>query len=222
MKENLLEKKEIAAADSKTKRAHKPHKNFHGVRRYVFIYGGLAWAVLHFCVFWAYVNAGTLVNSFFGQRLDGSMVWEGLYYYRQVFEYVFGGKVNGMVSLRSCLNTLSMVGLALLINLPLTLLFSYMIFKKVRFHSILRVGMYLPCVVSLVIMSLFYATFCFGRGEQRPAVFDFGEHGSRQRYGAKRTLDKYRYGMVGGNHIQYLDGGERKYHIFQFVHGASA
>ena len=49
MKENLLEKKEIAAADSKTKRAHKPHKNFHGVRRYVFIYGGLGLFCISAC-----------------------------------------------------------------------------------------------------------------------------------------------------------------------------
>lgn len=199
MKENLLEKKEIAAADSKTKRAHKPHKNFHGVRRYVFIYGGLAWAVLHFCVFWAYVNAGTLVNSFFGQRLDGSMVWEGLYYYRQVFEYVFGGKVNGMVSLRSCLNTLSMVGLALLINLPLTLLFSYMIFKKVRFHSILRVGMYLPCVVSLVILSLFYATFVSDAASNGPLfsiLASMGADSATVQNGLLTNIDTAWWGVI--------------------------
>ena len=170
MKEELL-KKEAAEQGSGAEAAAlpaKPKKKFRIRRRDVFIYGGLAWAVIHFLVFWVYVNVGTVVNSFFGERLDGSTFWQGLYNYGEVFSYVFGGKVNGIISLRSCLNTLSMIALALVINLPLTLLFSYAIYKKIRFHSILRVGMYLPCVVSLVILSLFYATFVSGAASNGP------------------------------------------------------
>ena len=48
------------------------------------------------------------------------------------------------------------MGLALFINLPLTLIFSYMIYKKIFLHKVLRVGMYVPCVLSVVILCLFY------------------------------------------------------------------
>ena len=65
-------------------------------------------------------------------------------------------KKAGMLSPRSWLNTLSLMGLALFINLPLTLFFSYLIYKKVAGHAVLRVGMYVPCVLSTVILCLFY------------------------------------------------------------------
>lgn len=168
MKEEMIKNKIAEETGTAVFGPSKQKKKFRIRRRDVFVYGGIAWAVIHFLVFWVYVNAGTLVNSFFGERLDGSTFWQGFHYYGEVFSYVFGGKVNGILSLRSCLNTLSMIALALFINLPLTLLFSYAIFKKIRFHSVLRVGMYLPCVVSLVILSLFYATFVSGAASNGP------------------------------------------------------
>lgn len=125
-------------------------------KRALFIYGGLAWPIIHFSVFWFYTNIGTLIYSFFGVDLNGELVWKGLYYYKDVFKYVFMGKTIGMISLRSFINTFTMILLALFINMPITLLFSYMIFKKIKGHAILRVGLYLPCVVSAVILCLFF------------------------------------------------------------------
>ena len=173
MKEELIESKitEEQPADGVVGAAAEPPKQkrkFRIRRRDVFVYGGIAWAVIHFLVFWVYVNVGTVFYSFFGESLRGELRWEGFHYYGQVFNYVFGGSENGIVGLRSCLNTLSMVALALVINLPLTLLFSYALFKKVRFYSVLRVAMYVPCVVSLVILSLFYSTFFAGAASNGP------------------------------------------------------
>ena len=174
MKEELIESKitEERPADGSVGAAvtvpPKQKKKFRIRRRDVFVYGGLAWAVINFLVFWVYVNVGTVVYSFFGETLRGELYWQGLYSYGQVFKYVFGGSVNGIIGLRSCLNTLSMVALALVINLPLTLLFSYALFKKIRFYSVLRVAMYVPCVVALVILSLFYSTFFSGAASNGP------------------------------------------------------
>ncbi|MBQ9709197.1 MAG: sugar ABC transporter permease, partial [Clostridia bacterium] len=125
-------------------------------KRVLFVYGGLAWPVLHFMFFWLYTNVGTVVYSFFGIDLNGELVWKGLYHYKDVFKYIFMGKTIGMVSLKSILNTFSMIFLALFINVPITLMFSYMIYKKIKGHAILRVGLYLPCVVSAVILCLFF------------------------------------------------------------------
>ena len=125
-------------------------------KRILFVYGGLAWPVLHFMFFWIYTNAGTLVYSFFGIDLDGNLKFDGLYYYKDVFKYIFMGKTLGMISLKSFFNTFTLIFLALFINVPITLLFSYMIYRKIKGHAILRVGLYLPCVVSSVILCLFF------------------------------------------------------------------
>ena len=122
----------------------------------LFIYGGLAWPIIHFIVFWFCMNIGMVYNSFFTETINGELNFVGFEQYLDVFRFMFGIKEAGMLSPRSWLNTLSLMGLALLINLPLTLFFSYLIYKKVAGHAVLRVGMYVPCVLSTVILCLFY------------------------------------------------------------------
>lgn len=122
----------------------------------LFIYLGLAWPLLHFFVFWFLMNIGMVYNSFFTEKLSGEIVFDGLEQYKDVFRYMFGIKQYDIMSAKSWLNTLSLMGLALFINLPLTLIFSYMIYKKIFLQSVLRVGMYVPCVLSVVILCLFY------------------------------------------------------------------
>ena len=132
------------------KRAKKP------LKKTLFIYLGLAWPLLHFFVFWFLMNIGMVYNSFFTEKLSGEIVFDGLEQYKDVFRYMFGIKQYDIMSAKSWLNTLSLMGLALFINLPLTLIFSYMIYKKIFLQSVLRVGMYVPCVLSVVILCLFY------------------------------------------------------------------
>ena len=122
----------------------------------LFIYGGLAWPIIHFIVFWFCMNIGMVYNSFFTETINGELNFVGFEQYLDVFRFMFGIKEAGMLSPRSWLNTLSLMGLALFINLPLTLFFSYLIYKKVAGHAVLRVGMYVPCVLSTVILCLFY------------------------------------------------------------------
>ena len=124
-------------------------------KRTLFIYGGLAWTLVHFFVFWFCMNIGTLYNSFFKEIQGGSMIWNGLNAYKDVWMYLTGKKANGVLSSVALPNTLSLLGLSLLVNLPITLLFSYMLFKQVAGHKVLRVGMYVPCVLSTVILCLF-------------------------------------------------------------------
>lgn len=131
-------------------------------KRTLFIYGGLAWTLVHFFVFWFCMNIGTLYNSFLKEIQGGSMIWNGLNAYKDVWMYLTGQKANGVLSSVALPNTLSLLGLSLLINLPITLLFSYMLFKQVAGHKVLRVGMYVPCVLSTVILCLFYRIMVSG------------------------------------------------------------
>lgn len=127
-----------------------------GWKKRLFVYLSLLWPVIHLCAFWGYVNVGTVINSFFRENLNGETVFAGLDAYRRVFSVLFEGDISGISSLRSFLNSLSLMLLALIVNLPITLIFSYMLYKKILFAPFWRVVLYLPCIVSLVILCLFF------------------------------------------------------------------
>ena len=159
----------------------KPRKK-RSIGKTLFVYGGLAWPIIHFTVFWFLMNVGMVFNSFFRENIDGELIFDGIEQYKDVFRFMFGIKKAGMLSPRSWLNTLSLMGLALFINLPLTLFFSYLIYKKVAGHAVLRVGMYVPCVLSTVILCLFYKISLSGTQTYRSLFSILDKLGYSNRY----------------------------------------
>ena len=153
-------------------------------KRYIFIYGSIAWACIHFLVFWVGMNVGTIYNSFFTETVGGDLKPYGVEAYKEVFMTVFGQKSNGINDYHSILNTFSVFVLAIFINLPLTLLFSYMIFKKIKWYKVLRVGMYVPCVISVVVLCLFWRLMVSGTssgsGSSIFALFDKMGYGNEE------------------------------------------
>lgn len=131
-------------------------------KRILFIYGGLAWPIVHFLFFWFASNFGTLLFSFFGENMNGEIFWNGFEAYKDVFRYLFEGKTISFIELKSFSNTITVILLALFINLPITLLFSYMLYRKICGHSILQIGLYVPVVLSAVILSLFFRVMFSG------------------------------------------------------------
>lgn len=123
----------------------------------LFIYGFLAWPLLHFFVFWVCMNLGTFVNSFFEIMADGqSKQFVGFDNYREILLIIFGEKERGILNWHGVLNSLSLIPLALLINLPLTVLFAYGIYKKIPLHNTFRIVLFLPAIISSVVLCLAY------------------------------------------------------------------
>lgn len=122
----------------------------------IFIYGFLAWPLLHFFVFWFCMNIGTFVDSFFDIAIDGTKTFAGWDNYKDIFEIIFGQKDRGIMNHYGVPHSLSLIPLSLLINLPLTVLFAYAIYKKVLFHKFFRVTLFLPAVISAVVFCLAY------------------------------------------------------------------
>ena len=52
------------------------------------------------------------------------------------------------------LNSLTLIPLSLFINLPLTVLFAYGIFKKVPLYNSFRIILFLPAIISSVVLCL--------------------------------------------------------------------
>ena len=121
----------------------------------LFIYGFLAWPILHFFVFWVCMNFGTFVDSFFEIMADGTTrKFVGFDNYAEIIRIIFGQKDRGIMNYHGVLNSLSLIPLSLLINLPITILFAYGIFKKVPLYNSFRIILFLPAIISSVVLCL--------------------------------------------------------------------
>ena len=121
----------------------------------LFIYGFLAWPILHFFVFWVCMNFGTFVDSFFEIMADGTTrKFVGFDNYAEIIRIIFGQKDRGIMNYHGVLNSLTLIPLSLLINLPITILFAYGIFKKVPPYNSFRIILFLPAIISSVVLCL--------------------------------------------------------------------
>ena len=114
-------------------------------KKMIFVYGFLAWPILHFLVFWFGMNIGTFADSFFEYNLAGQRSFVGFENYVTAFKIFLGRKDNGIVNHYALLN-----------SLPLTLIFAYAIYKKVLLYRFYRIVLFLPAVISVVVLCLVY------------------------------------------------------------------
>ena len=121
----------------------------------LFIYGFLAWPLLHFFIFWFCMNIGTVADSFFEIMADGkSREFVKFDNYIEVLKIICGKKDRGILNYHGVLNSLTLIPLSLIINLPLTVLFAYGIYKKLPLHNTFRIVLFLPAVISSVVLCL--------------------------------------------------------------------
>ena len=120
----------------------------------IFVYGFLLWPILHFSVFWVAMNIGTLYNSFFEISIVSGRKFVGLENYKEMFRFIFGLKERGILNRHGALNSLSLIPLAVFINMPITLFFAYGIYKKIFGYRVFRTVLFLPAVISTVVLCL--------------------------------------------------------------------
>ena len=156
----------------------------------IFIYGFLAWPILHFVVFWIGMNFRTFYDSFFDISIvEGAGVvyqWDNFDNYIRVFKIIFNKApydnydLAGIINYRAVTNSLSLIPLALFINMPLTILFAYGIFKKVPMYGFFRIALFLPSLVSSVVLCMcFQMAIDINRGILPEILRWFGLTGAR-------------------------------------------
>ncbi|MDR1093151.1 MAG: sugar ABC transporter permease [Clostridiales bacterium] len=123
----------------------------------------LAWPILHFLVFWVYINGRTILLTF--QKIDTygkvtgtpmSYYWVGLENYVNTFKDFFfpdGGGGN-VVLRRAFLNSLTAFPLNVCVLLPMAYVAAFVFFKKVKLENYFRVMFYLPSIISIVILTM--------------------------------------------------------------------
>lgn len=118
----------------------------------IFVYLVIAWPIIHFCIFWIGMNASMFVNSFrdvFGGEFVNKFTFDNYYY---LFRAFAEGSWENVINRYAVWHSLSLIPLILIINLPLTLLFSYAIFRNYPMHKFFQITLFCPTVISAVVL----------------------------------------------------------------------
>lgn len=106
----------------------------------------LAYPLAHMLFFTFYMNVSNFTMSLY--RYDGDeAIYVGLYNYVNVFEDIF---IDGGDIFAAFLNSLSLFPPQIFIILPLSIIFSYFLYKKVWGYKTFRVIFFMPSIISMV------------------------------------------------------------------------
>lgn len=116
----------------------------------------LAYPLLQFAVFYLGVN----VNSIFlalktYDRATGTYYFSGLGNFAKFFNDI----TSDAVLIRSTKNSLIVYLMGLAVGLPLNLTFAYVLYKKIPLAGFFRVVLFLPSIISTVVMVIMYKYF---------------------------------------------------------------
>ncbi len=123
------------------------------IRKYLFVYLMLAIPLLHFLIFWVYVNISSILLTF--QRfnvLTGGYEWYGLKRYSEILEDIF--IKSDPVLINSIKNSLSVFVVGNFIILPLAFFSSFYLTKKIWFSKVFRVLFFVPSIISITVLTL--------------------------------------------------------------------
>lgn len=126
------------------------------VGRKIFITATVVWPIIHFLIFWLYINLDTLLLSF--QRFSmnkGEYVFVGWKNYEGLFDLLFKGYPDKTLQ-NAVKNSLSLFVSSNLVLLPISIVCGYVLYKRVFMSGVFRVVFYLPSIISMVVL-----TMCF-------------------------------------------------------------
>ena len=124
------------------------------LRDYIFIIVMLAYPVLQFLVTWIFVNFNSLMHAFQIGKIDGTYEFAWFYQFERFFDdLLHSSNSTGIPFLNDTsviiFNSLGFAVITIFISLPLSLLFSYFLQKKMLFANIFRAIFFLPNIISL-------------------------------------------------------------------------
>ena len=130
-----------------------PKKKAFFTKKRIFIIAMLAYPILHFLIFWVYVNFNTIVLSF--QRFSWTQnteVFAEFDNYTRFFKTIIEGSTQ---NLRYAItNSIWFLVFNNFILLPISILCAYLFFRKVFGHQVFRVIFFLPNIISVVVLTM--------------------------------------------------------------------
>lgn len=132
------------------------HKGFFLKRKdLLFCIGMLLLPTLQFIVFYIVTNINSFALAF--QRYEyGSFVGAGWVNFERVFREI----AHDTEIITAFKNSFLVYGVKLVVSIPLSILFTFYVFKKFILHGFFKVMMFLPSILSLLTLCLLYRYFC--------------------------------------------------------------
>ena len=131
-----------------------PMKNKEKLWNGIFVYGILLWPIIHFCIFTIGMNISMVVQSFQDYPTTDFYFFEN---YKDVFLTFLGKNPQSeLINSKAIWNSLSILPLTLFINMPISLVFAFAIYKKYFGYQVFRVVLFIPTVISAVVLCLVF------------------------------------------------------------------
>ena len=130
-------------------------------RDYIFILLMLAYPVLQFVLTWSFVNIKSILNAFQITDVYGDVTW-GFGNFKSYFDNLFHSNLHnsGVTWINDTglvlLNSLAIGIITVFISLPLSLIFSYFLHKKMPISNVLRAIFFLPNIIPVVALTFAY------------------------------------------------------------------
>ncbi len=125
----------------------------------IFISGMLIWSIIHFAIFWLYVNIDAIFLAF---RNDARGEWTF-----DNFKWLIKMFVEPEIILdmnMAVRNTLILFFWNMCVELPIAVVLAYVFFKKLPGNKIFTICLYLPSIISAAVMVAVYKSFLGSEG----------------------------------------------------------
>lgn len=142
----------VAVANSPRKRKAKKQKS---LNEKIFVLVMLAIPVLHFLVFFVYINIDTVVLTFQEKTLAGDYVFlsQPFRNYTEFFSAAFKSYSVFPIAVR---NSLFFFLLNNVVIVPISVALTYFLYKNMPLANVFRIIFYLPSIISVVVLTMLY------------------------------------------------------------------
>ena len=149
------EKTDFILSDEERIRVSRKLKRRKKRNEYLFVVSLIAWPVIHFLMFWLYVNIESFMRIFQTYSpIRGEYVWSGVDDLVRTFQQMVLGENETMN--RAMWNSVFSIIPGLFIILPLAFITAYAFYKHVPGERLFRVLFYLPSMISIVVLTMCY------------------------------------------------------------------
>ncbi len=137
------------------KNIQKTNKLQNSLKKNTFYFILLLWPLIHFLVFYLYVNLNSILLAFRSYDFDKKQfVGFGLDNIKKAFEFFTLPYFKYSIK-----NSCVAFGVSFFIGTPLGLLFAFYIYKKMLFHNFFKFLLFLPSIIPSVAMVLIFMYF---------------------------------------------------------------
>jgi ABC-type sugar transport system permease subunit len=127
----------------------------------------IALPILQFSIFYGAVNINSILLAFQSFDAEGNMSWIGFQQISSTLgEFLNPSDYTWLIALK---NSLISYFVGLIFGVPLSLVFSYYIYKKMKFSRYFKLFLFLPSVVTGIVMILVFQYFA---NEALPLIFN--------------------------------------------------